>query len=133
MTGFDDLNEAGKEQVEDTEEDETSEVAIDSATSDSLEESSETSAVELSTTDGHGQTEPAFPFDDAVQAQIYPRQSTHDEFTDFLDIEVKRLLRERDIRNEEGRELHEAVLQVAMEHPGEIAEKVAEQRTDLDR
>lgn len=132
MTGFDDLNEAGKEQVEGTEENETDEVAIDSATP-TLDESSETSAVEPSTTESQGRTEPAFPFDDAVQAQIYPRQSTHDEFTDFLDIEVKRLLRERDIRNEEGPELHEAVLQVAMEHPEEIAEKVEEQRTDPER
>lgn len=133
MTGFDDLNEAGKGQVEGTEEEETVEEAIDSATSDPLEESPETAAVESSMTKDQGRAEPAFPFDDAVQAQIYPRQSTHDEFTDFLDIEVKRLLRERDIRNEEGRELHEAVLQVAMEHPEEIAEKVAEQRTDPER
>ena len=136
MTGFDDLNEAGKEQQEEPEQAQERDDEAEEATSTPpVDESSETLAGELaeaSTSTEMDRTEPAFPFDDAVQAQIYPRKSTHDEFTDFLDIEVKRRLRERDIRNEEGRELHEAVLQVAMEHPEEIAKEVEEQRTGRD-
>mgnify|MGYP000211544615 CR=1 FL=1 len=123
MTGFDDLNEAGKEQVDDESEgvdDSQASPAVDGA--ETADEASPDRDVEL--------TNPAFPFDEAIQAQIYPRNSTHDEFTDFLDIEVKRLLRDRDIRNEEGRELHEAVLRVAMEHPEDIAEVVEQQRTE---
>lgn len=115
MTGFDDLNEAGKEQA---------------ASGESTEaEGESTEEDEASTTDG-GRHEPAFPFDESVQAQIYPRRSTHEAFEDFLDIDVKRHLRDRDIRNETGRELHEAVLQVAMDHPEEIAEELEADRRE---
>jgi hypothetical protein len=113
MTGFDDLNEAGKEQAATDEQESDNEETPDSAAS----------------TDS-GRQEPAFPFDESVQAQIYPRQSTHEAFEDFLDIDVKRHLRDRDIRNETGRELHEAVLQVAMDHPEEIAEALAAKRRE---
>lgn len=118
MTGFDDLNEAGKDQAAD--EEEQADVETDEAPDEDAP---------ASTTAG-GRNEPAFPFDESVQAQIYPRRSTHEAFEDFLDIDVKRHLRDRDIRNETGRELHEAVLQVAMEHPEEIAEELAEQRQE---
>lgn len=114
MTGFDDLNEAGKE-GSGTETDEPE------PESDGAEDAGEQSAAT---------TDPAFPFDESVQAQIYPRRTTHEAFEDFLDIDVKRHLRERDVREETGRELHEAVLRVAMEHPEEIAETVAEQRRE---
>ncbi|WP_049987315.1 hypothetical protein [Halobellus rufus] len=117
MTGFDDLNEAGKEQTK-VSSDESAAGSVDSG-DQPTEDDSETEP-DLS--------EPAFPFDDSVQAQIYPRQTTHEEFQDFLDIDLKRLLRDRDIRNEAGRELHEAVLRVAMDHPEEVAEEVADQR-----
>lgn len=119
MTGFDDLDEAGKEQVAD-EEATQADVEDGEPAGDDAEES---------TTAG-GRNEPAFPFDESVQAQIYPRRSTHEAFEDFLDIDVKRHLRDRDIRNETGRELHEAVLQVAMQHPEEIAEQLEADRTE---
>lgn len=111
MTGFDDLNEAGKEGTE------SDEPESDDADDGANEEAG-------------AATEPAFPFDESVQAQIYPRRTTHEAFEDFLDIDVKRHLRERDVREETGRELHEAVLRVAMDHPEEIAETVAEQRRE---
>jgi hypothetical protein len=110
MTGFDDLNEAGKD-GSGAEEPET----------DGADEASEESAAA---------TEPAFPFDESVQAQIYPRRTTYEAFEDFLDIDVKRHLRERDVREETGRELHEAVLRVAMEHPEEIAAELESQRRE---
>lgn len=114
MTGFDDLNEAGKEQAANDEQ--------------AAEGDTDSETAEASTTDG-GRHDPAFPFDEAVQAQIYPRKTTHEAFEDFLDIDVKRHLRDREIRNETGRELHEAVLQVAMDHPEEIAEELEADRT----
>ncbi|WP_049980072.1 hypothetical protein [Halolamina rubra] len=113
MTGFDDLNEAGKEQ----------------AAADSQSPDDETNDGDAASTGGD-QNEPAFPFEESVQAQIYPRKTTHEAFEDFLDIDVKRHLRDREIRNETGRELHEAVLQVAMDHPEEIAEALEEQRRE---
>ena len=112
MTGFDDLNEAGKEGTTTDEPEADDESDSDAASAD------------------EGVDEPAFPFDEAVQAQIYPRKSTHEAFEDFLDIDVKRHLREREIRNETGRELHEAVLRVAMEHPEDIAAELEAQRQD---
>lgn len=115
MTGFDDLNEAGKDQAADEEESEVNGVGA-------VED-------EASTT-SRGRNEPAFAFDESVQAQIYPRKSTHEAFEDFLDMDVKRHLRDRDIRNETGRELHEAVLQVAMQYPEEIAEQLEAERTE---
>ncbi|MFW5934671.1 MAG: hypothetical protein ACOCQL_02345 [Halolamina sp.] len=113
MTGFDDLNEAGKEQ----------------AAADSQSPDDEPNEDDAASTAG-GNNEPAFPFEESVQAQIYPRQTTHEAFEDFLDMDVKRHLRDREIRNETGRELHEAVLQVAMNHPEEIAEALEEQRRE---
>lgn len=138
MTGFDDLNRAGKEQAADDE----------SAADGADGESDGADGVERDDGSGGGsddgssaesdergdepreESAPAFPFDEAVQAQIYPRESTHAEFEDFLDIDVKRLLRDRGVRDEEGRELHEAVLRVAMEHPEEIADELAAQRRE---
>lgn len=113
MTGFDDLNEAGKEGT-----------TTDEPESD-VDPETETEATETD-----GVDDPAFPFDESVQAQIYPRKSTHEAFEDFLDIDVRRHLREREIRNETGRELHEAVLQVAMDHPEEIAAELEAQRRE---
>ena len=125
MTGFEDLDEATQEQSADATEEEEQEIESDPAPTMSPQESTESSSrtVDLSDTD------PAFPFDEAIQAQIYPRRQTHEEFTDFLDIEVKRLLRQEGIRNEAGRELHEAVLRVAMNHPEEITKELARQRS----
>ena len=76
--------------------------------------------------------EPAFEFSETTQIQFYPRERTHEEFEDALDIDVKRLLRERGIRNESGRELHEAVLRVAIENPTLVAQKLEEERTSSE-
>jgi len=94
-------------------------------TSDSYETNPEQST---STSQRDPLTEPAFEFSDSTQAQIYPRESTFEEFQDALDIEVKRLLRERGIRNEAGRELHEAVLRVAIENPELVANQLEQDR-----
>ena len=119
MTAFEDLDGAGKEQSKQEIENEE------------MPEPAPTKTVEKSTsaTTDLSETGPSFPFDEGIQAQIYPRRQTHEDFTDFLDIEVKRLLRDRGIRNEAGRELHEAVLRVAMNHPDEIAEEVCRLRS----
>lgn len=122
MTGFDDLNEAGKEQVDaDDGADATGGVESNGSAAEGTDDAGSNAGDEQ---------EPSFPFDEAVQAQIYPRKTTHDEFEDFLDIDVKRLLRDRGVRNEAGRELHEAVLRVAMEHPEEIADELATGREE---
>lgn len=118
MTGFDDLNEAGKDQAAEEEE------------SGPVVDADETTGEDTSTSTVDDRNEPAFSFEESVQAQIYPRKSTHEKFEDFLDIEVKRHLRDRNIRNETGRELHEAVLKVAIQHPEEVAERLENERTE---
>ncbi|MFC7130566.1 hypothetical protein [Haloferax chudinovii] len=126
-----------------TVEDEDMESDVDSKVVDeSLERSSEVSKqpevdgpgqessqeVRPSTSGSLEDSNPGFPFSESVQAQIYPRRTTHDEFEDFIQFDVKQALREYGIRNDEKREIHEAILQFVMEHPDAVADKVVELR-----
>ena len=131
---FDDLDDAASEQQQagderaaDIQEPSTAPPAVEDQNepTDASDTNTETPA-----TDGQQDplTDPAFEFSESTQAQIYPRESTFEEFEDTLDIDVKRLLRERGIRNEAGRELHEALLRVAIENPDLVAEKVEQER-----
>lgn len=65
--------------------------------------------------------DPPFSFDDAKQRPLYARQKAWDAFEDALALEVERTLREYEVRNAEKRELHDAALRVAANHPDEIA------------
>lgn len=130
---FDDLDDAATEQQQqgdqptETQEPDTQTQAVDD--DDEPMNASDTSAEKSAVGENRDPlTEPAFEFSESTQAQIYPRESTFEEFEDALDIDVKRLLRERGIRNEAGRELHEAVLRVAIENPDLVAEKVEQER-----
>lgn len=74
--------------------------------------------------------EPAFEYDDVKQAPLYARPEAWTALEDALDLDVVRTLREAGVRNEEKRELHDAVLRVAADHPDEIAEAVQEARRE---
>ncbi|WP_353633874.1 hypothetical protein ABSL23_11925 [Halobacterium sp. NMX12-1] len=74
--------------------------------------------------------EPAFEYDDVKQAPLYARPEAWAALEDALDLDVVRTLREAGVRNEEKRELHDAVLRVAADHPDEIAEAVQEARRE---
>lgn len=134
---------SGEEQDEVTVEDEDMGSDVDSKDVDeSLERESEVSkqpgvdgpgressqGVRSSTSGSLEDSNPGFPFSESVQAQIYPRRTTHDEFEDFIQFDVKQALREYGIRNDEKREIHEAILQFVMERPDAIADKVVELR-----
>ncbi|MFB6270902.1 MAG: hypothetical protein ABEH83_13230 [Halobacterium sp.] len=67
---------------------------------------------------------PAFEYGEVKQSPLYARPAAWNALEDALDLEVVRALREAGIRNEEKRELHDAVLRVAAEHPEEIAAAV---------
>lgn len=73
---------------------------------------------------------PAFEFDETSQKAIYPRSETWESFSDFLDFEVRRRLRDEDVQDDTKRELHEAVLQVVQDHPEEVAEKFVQNRRE---
>jgi hypothetical protein len=71
---------------------------------------------------------PAFSFDESKQDAIYVTEETLNEFEDTLDFEVKRALRDDNIRDVPKREYHEALLQLGIENPERLAELVKENR-----
>lgn len=75
-------------------------------------------------------SEPAFPFAEASQEEIYPRTATYQRFEDFRDFELERDLRDRGLRDVSGRELDDALLRLAMNHEAEYADLVEEARRD---
>ena len=73
-------------------------------------------------------TGPAFEYSDVRQRPLYARAETWDNLEDELGITVTPELRRMGIRDEETREIHDAILKVAIEHIDEIPEIVAEER-----
>ncbi|WP_337653249.1 hypothetical protein [Halomontanus rarus] len=86
----------------------------------------ETPAADRDTTDDVD--DPAFSYADSNQGPIYARPETWDAIDDTLELEVERYLREKDVRNTQKRELHDAVLRLAVEEPERVAELVLEAR-----
>ncbi|MFC7079527.1 hypothetical protein [Halorussus caseinilyticus] len=50
------------------------------------------------------------------------------EFEDAVDFEAKPLLREHGVRNETGREIQDAAIQVAKNNPEELAKVILQDR-----
>lgn len=139
--GFDDLEAAEQErpdrddaasereeepEVTESEADQVDDSALDGA-ADSSTEPDETSD---ETSDDTISETPAFEYGDVKQAPMYARPEAWTALEDALDLDVVRTLREAGVRNEEKRELHDAVLRVAANHPDEIAEAVQEARRE---
>jgi len=78
--------------------------------------------------ESNGVDEPAFPFDEAAQEHFYPREQSYEAFEDFVDFEVKRDLREEGVKNVSGREVHDALIQLAMENREEFVEILLDAR-----
>lgn len=74
------------------------------------------------------ETGPAFEYSDVRQKPLYARDSTWDELEDELGITVIPALRRMGIRDEETREIHDAVLKVAIEHSDELPDAIADVR-----
>lgn len=72
---------------------------------------------------------PAFEYSEVRQRPLYAREKTWDEFEDALGITVTPELRKAGIRDEETREVHDAVLRLAAEEPERIAELIEEARS----
>ena len=75
---------------------------------------------------------PAFEYSDVKQRPLYARAETWNNLEDELGITVTPELRRKGIRDEETREIHDAILKVAIEHIDEIPEIVAEERRRSD-
>lgn len=135
--GFDDLEKAERDREEQTAESSAPE-SESTADSTPVPEQSQTAAEpEASERDPDGgpssaaetvSDEPAFEYEDVEQSPMYARPAAWNALNDALDLEVVRALREAGLRNEEKRELHDAALRVAADHPEEIAQAVAAAR-----
>jgi len=131
--GFDDL-EAAEQDRPDKEKSEPGATEAESATASAEQSTPDSTAEAPETTDSEPDVSdaPAFEYDDVKQSPPYARPEAWTALEDALDLDVVRSLRETGIRNEEKRELHDAVLRVAADHPDEIAEAVREAREGGD-
>ncbi|SFT01156.1 hypothetical protein [Halostagnicola kamekurae] len=73
---------------------------------------------------------PGFEYSDVRQKPLYARDETWNELEDKLGIEVTPELRRMEIRDEETREVHDAILKVALEHIDEVPEQIHRTRED---
>lgn len=71
---------------------------------------------------------PAFEYDEVQQRPLYVRRQTWDEFEDAVGISVVPELRKAGVRDEEKREIHDAVISLAVEEPERLVEIVLERR-----
>ncbi|MCU4743070.1 hypothetical protein OB955_14080 [Halobacteria archaeon AArc-m2/3/4] len=71
---------------------------------------------------------PPFEYSEVRQRPLYARGETWDEFEDAVGISVVPELRKEGVRDEEKREIHDAVLSLAVEEPERIVELVLERR-----
>jgi hypothetical protein len=71
---------------------------------------------------------PSFEYSEVRQRPLYARGETWDEFEDAIGISVVPELRRQGIRDEEKREIHDAVLTLAAEDPERLVEIIAERR-----
>lgn len=81
-----------------------------------------------------GESEPAFDFDNEMQHNIYVRDQSWQQLQDAMNFEVKRILAQYDLRDADlyKRELQDAMVRVAAQHPEEIARQVLEDRHIID-
>lgn len=74
---------------------------------------------------------PAFPYSEVKQSPLYAREETWTEFEDKLDVELTPKLREEGIRDDELREIHDIVLEVAIDNLDVFPERLKEKRREL--
>lgn len=113
--------------------DDNESVETTDSTSESPSDSSQTDATEEQEEQKEKEEEggPAFSFEMTAQTSIYPRSETADDTLDDVEFEVEGILRrDHDIRDLAGRELHDAMIRLAADHPDEVAELIVELRDD---
>ncbi|ELY97205.1 hypothetical protein [Natrialba asiatica] len=76
------------------------------------------------------ETGPSFPYSEVRQSPLYARDETWTKFEDQLDFTVTPELRRMGIRDDELREIHDVVLEIALDNIEEIPERLAEKRRD---
>ncbi|OLZ39102.1 hypothetical protein A6E15_19250 [Natrinema saccharevitans] len=128
---------------QDSSDEQPTDTAIEEAMSDSSTDDSDSSpstrdqSTSTVSSDGDDsapdptETGPAFPYDEVKQSPLYAREETWTEFEDKLDMELTPNLREEGIRDDELREIHDIVLEVAIERLDEFPERLKEKRREM--
>ncbi len=75
-----------------------------------------------------GEVGPAFPYSEVRQDSLYPRAKTWDKLEDEMGMTLTPKFRESGVRDEELREIHDAMLDVLVDHIDEVHERVLENR-----
>ncbi|MFC7215890.1 hypothetical protein ACFQO4_17610 [Saliphagus sp. GCM10025334] len=140
---FDDLG--GLETEETDAADEQSEPATEAASQPSSAPpatdrvQSGASKQEETSTDGDEDTDPetdadlsgpSFEYAEVQQRPLYVRERTWEEFKDAVGISVVPELRREGVRDEAKREIHDAVISLAVEEPERLVELILERRRD---
>jgi hypothetical protein len=107
----------------------TADATTDTSTADATTDTSTADATTDTSTEktAAGASGPAFPFDATEPTTLYAREESWDRLDDTF-FEARAALRERDIRDVETRELHDALLRAA--EPETIVDAVESARDD---
>ncbi|WP_312907848.1 hypothetical protein [Natronosalvus caseinilyticus] len=73
---------------------------------------------------------PSFEYAEVQQRPLYVRERTWEEFEDAVGISVVPELRREGVRDEAKREIHDAVISLAVEEPERLVELILERRRD---
>ncbi|WP_018129155.1 hypothetical protein [Haladaptatus paucihalophilus] len=104
------------------------EPSVKSETDAPPEENSPEATQARSTNESATSSGPAFEYSEVRQRPLYARGDTWGEYEDAVGITVVPELRRQGIRDEEKREIHDAVLTLAAEEPERLVEIIAERR-----
>jgi len=96
----------------------------------STSESARTPPAEPATDRDPAETGPAFEYSEVRQKPLYARAETWDEFETERRTTIGPKLAEAGVLDEETREIHNAILKLATEQPGRVAELVLEERRE---
>ena len=126
MEGEDDPLGNVKEQLQESQKQQDKETTPDQDTIPDKERSTgeDNSPGEAATTEEDG---PPFDFDQTHQRPLYPHKDSWEEWEDAK-FQAEGILRKHGVRNVQGREFDDALLQMGIENPEMLAEIVLEAR-----
>jgi hypothetical protein len=120
MEGEDDPLRNVKEQLQESQKQQDNETTPDKETSSG----EDTSPDEAAATKEDG---PPFDFDQTHQRPLYPHKDSWEEWEDAK-FQAEGILRKHEVRNVQGREFDDALIQMGIENPEMLAEIVLEAR-----
>lgn len=126
---FDDLD-SGDDESTETEDETASESAPESTTPTQTSTRSTEPQTPSAEPKSPADAGPGFEYSEVRQKPLYARDKTWDELEDRLGIQVTPELRRMEIRDEETREVHDAILKVALDHIDEVPDQIHKTREE---